>query len=217
MFKAIDTNIAWNAIADQRKQLYEFLLTLSDDQWNHPSRCDGWMIRDVVGHLLIEYNYRPKEDWLEFLKSGCNFNRFLKRTALIKGMEQTDDLITQFERLLLDRSLPNGVSPINILADTVIHEQDIRIPLNAKTDIPLDVLRLIFTHWQPSDFNTGEKISGVAKRTKGLRFVVTDLDLFLGDGEEVIGLAEDILLAVLGRDTTNTLKGEGAETLQNRR
>lgn len=35
----------------QRRRLADTLATLTDDQWNHPSRCDGWSARDVIVHL----------------------------------------------------------------------------------------------------------------------------------------------------------------------
>ena len=32
--------------------LAQFLETLSADQWQYPSACDLWTIRDVVAHLI---------------------------------------------------------------------------------------------------------------------------------------------------------------------
>jgi uncharacterized protein (TIGR03083 family) len=36
----------------QRARLGALLTELTDDEWAHPSRCDGWSTRDVVSHLI---------------------------------------------------------------------------------------------------------------------------------------------------------------------
>ena len=35
----------------QRERLLSFLKTLSNEQWNAPSRCEGWTVRDCMVHL----------------------------------------------------------------------------------------------------------------------------------------------------------------------
>lgn len=35
----------------QRRRLVEILGTFSEEQWAHPSRCEGWSNRDVITHL----------------------------------------------------------------------------------------------------------------------------------------------------------------------
>ena len=36
----------------QRRRLETLLADLSEDEWRHESRCDGWSIQDVVAHLV---------------------------------------------------------------------------------------------------------------------------------------------------------------------
>ena len=51
----------------------------------------------------------------------------------------------------------------------------------------------------------------------GLRLHATDLDLVAGDGPEVAGSAEDLILAVSGRPAgLDGLEGEGVATLMAR-
>ncbi len=33
---------------DERADLADLLETLSPEQWEHPSLCEGWTVRDVV-------------------------------------------------------------------------------------------------------------------------------------------------------------------------
>ncbi|MBO0856213.1 MAG: maleylpyruvate isomerase family mycothiol-dependent enzyme, partial [Nocardia sp.] len=39
---------------DERADLIAVLHDLSADEWEAPSLCDGWRVRDVVGHLLYD-------------------------------------------------------------------------------------------------------------------------------------------------------------------
>src|ERR1700730_1817954 len=33
----------------------EFLHELSPQHWDHPSLCQGWRVRDVIGHMCVGY------------------------------------------------------------------------------------------------------------------------------------------------------------------
>ena len=33
----------------------EFLAGLSDSQWDQPSLCEGWRVRDVISHMCVGY------------------------------------------------------------------------------------------------------------------------------------------------------------------
>lgn len=41
-------------VADEKRDLVGLLRTLSDDEWQEPSLCHGWRVRDVVAHLLYD-------------------------------------------------------------------------------------------------------------------------------------------------------------------
>ena len=38
----------WEVVATQRRGLADLLDGLSDEQWQHPSLCRGWTVRDVA-------------------------------------------------------------------------------------------------------------------------------------------------------------------------
>ena len=54
-------------VVDERADLLAFLRTLNGDEWNAPSLCEGWRIRDVVSHLLYAsvpvHQYLIDEVW----------------------------------------------------------------------------------------------------------------------------------------------------------
>src|SRR4051794_6584524 len=44
--------IAVSGMLDEYQVFGELLLTLSDEEWQHPTRCDGWTVADVAGHVV---------------------------------------------------------------------------------------------------------------------------------------------------------------------
>lgn len=37
---------------DERSDLLDFLRTLTPEQWNAPSLCRGWSVKDVAAHMI---------------------------------------------------------------------------------------------------------------------------------------------------------------------
>ncbi len=218
MFRHIHDDVVWQKIQPTRKSILEYLTTLRNPQWNQNSLCDGWRVRDVLAHLILEYHYTVSNSGLDFIKSGFQINTFLRQTAINLGNRPVNELMDMFRAMEHERHKPKSIPAINALVDLLIHEQDIRIPLNHPKDIDSELLNLIFTHWEPVEFNLGEKITGVSGRTKGLRFVIDDLHMIRGTGDlDVIGNAQDILLAISGRKVTlDRLSGQGAAILRDR-
>ena len=44
-------------IAAERRELAGLLDGLSAEQWDAPSLCDGWAVRQVVAHLTMPFRY----------------------------------------------------------------------------------------------------------------------------------------------------------------
>jgi uncharacterized protein (TIGR03083 family) len=95
------------------------------------------------------------------------------------------------------------------LADVVVHHQDIRRPLDRPRSIPPPRLLEVLNH--PDPFATPRS------RTRGLRFEATDIEWIHGDGPEVRGMAEAIVMAVAGRPVAlDELTGDGVDLLRSR-
>jgi len=98
------------------------------------------------------------------------------------------------------------------LVDHFTHHQDIRRPLGLPRAMPED--RLL------AALEAAPSIGGFLKakgRARGLRFIASDIDWSWGDGPEVKGNDEAILLALGGRPSVlNELGGEGLATLRER-
>ncbi|HEX2737968.1 MAG TPA: DinB family protein, partial [Acidimicrobiia bacterium] len=117
---------------------------------------------------------------------------------------------------LTTKEKPGGLARVikthERFTDHLIHQQDIRRPMNKPREIPRE--RLV------AALDALPRIGGFLKsnqKAKGLRFVATDIDYTLGDGPEVRGPAESLILAISGRPVAlPELEGEGLATLRER-
>lgn len=195
-------------ITAERAELVEFLRTLSDDDWLVPSLCQGWRIRDVVGHLLIDtVSAATYVGALLRLHSLHRVNQyFVDQTKDLP----TPELVRQLERTLGRRGWLSGAMPSTALADLVVHHQDIRRPLGRPRTI--DPARLLHTLNHPDPFASSPR-----RNTRGLKFVASDVDWAVGSGPEVCGTGEALALAIVGRPTVlNELEGDGVPFLMQR-
>ena len=44
----------WRVYAAERADVHDFLASLTPAQWDEPSLCQGWRVRDVAVHLLVD-------------------------------------------------------------------------------------------------------------------------------------------------------------------
>lgn len=195
-------------VADERRDLVALLRTLSDDEWNAPSLCAGWRVRDVVAHLASS-DVTPRITLLAaFFRNRMSVNRLNNATVERAKDWPTDKLIDDLESTI-ESSISAKLLPRVMLGDAVVHHQDIRRPLGKPRTIPGD--RLLATLRHPDPFALPWRY------TRGLRFVATDLAWSKGKGPEVRGPGEAIALATAGRlAALDDLEGDGLPTLRQR-
>jgi uncharacterized protein (TIGR03083 family) len=100
--------------------------------------------------------------------------------------------------------------------ELIIHQQDIRRPLGLVRDVPPERVLPILDYCLTRVGST-VLVPGVTKRAAGLRLVATDLAWSAGDGPEVHGTAEAILMGINGRRAAlPDLDGPGVQLLASR-
>jgi uncharacterized protein (TIGR03083 family) len=203
----------WTMVAETRTDLASYLATLTPEQWNARTLCDKWKVRDVVGHLVEGANKIPMSKMVGgMLKSGFNLNKMLAATALEEGKHTPEELLKAMREAVSMRNTPPMTKPEDVLADSVIHTQDIRRALDAPVTVPEDRLRAALDRTK----NVGS-ILGNKKRVADLKLVATDMDWTYGDGPEVRGTGEALLMAMCGRKSAcDDLTGDGVATLKQR-
>ncbi|MGO1055183.1 maleylpyruvate isomerase family mycothiol-dependent enzyme [Crossiella sp. CA198] len=192
----------------ERADLLDFLRTLPAEQWEAPTLCDGWRVREVVAHV-ISY------DGLTLGKVAAQFARGRFSLDRANALGLTDfrtlspaELLDAFAGHLRPRGLTAGFGGMPALLDALIHHQDIRRVLDLPREIPADRLlrALRLSRLAPP--------IGAWWRSRGLRLVAEDVDWTAGSGAEVRGKGEALLMASAGRRVPAAeLTGPGAPVL----
>ncbi|ORB16879.1 maleylpyruvate isomerase family mycothiol-dependent enzyme [Mycobacterium noviomagense] len=196
---------------EERADFADLLAGLSPQQWEHPSLCERWRVKDVVAHVLsYDELSRGKLVW-RFVKGGLWPSR-INAIGVAECATRSPEQLTELMRACIPpRGLPSGFGGMIALTDGMVHQQDIRRPLGIPRTIPPQRLRTVLNFALKSPALRG------ARRTRGVRMVATDLDWAYGSGPEVSGPAEALLMAMAARpDALNQLSGPGKDVLAQR-
>ncbi|WP_078603067.1 MULTISPECIES: maleylpyruvate isomerase family mycothiol-dependent enzyme [unclassified Streptomyces] len=68
-------------IAAERRELADVLDGLTDHQWDAPTLCSGWRVREVAAHMSMGFRYSFGRTALELARSGGNLHRMTDRVA----------------------------------------------------------------------------------------------------------------------------------------
>lgn len=204
-------NVAVDAASlarDERSDLADFLATLNAQQWDSPSLCNGWRVRDVVAHVF-SYEDLGMPGLVGRLVSGrLNPDRINAVGIERDSARTTGDLVQRARAHLEPRGLTAMFGGRIALTDTLIHHQDIRRPLGATREIPAERLRCAL------DFAPTAPPLRARKRVRGLQLIATDIEWSSGRGPVVEGPAEALLMAIAGRRVAvDELKGSGQPML----
>jgi uncharacterized protein (TIGR03083 family) len=188
--------------------LIDLLERLRPEQWNAPSLCAGWRVRDVVSHLLMPYELTAPRFMTAMVVNRFDFDR-VANTWVLRDHRSSAELIDGLRTH--GRFRVPGAGPDGELSHLVIHGLDLSYPLGRPLAITAEAanrtLDLLFT----------PKARGVAKpeRLAGLSFASTDTGWQRGDGPRVEGPAAALILAIAGRRAAlPDLTGAGADVLR---
>jgi uncharacterized protein (TIGR03083 family) len=195
----------------ERQDFADFLAGLSPAQWEQPTLCELWRVRDVVAHV-ISYDElsRGRLVW-RFVRGGLMPNRANAIGVAEYAVRSPEQLTELMRACIPPRGLTAGFGGMIALVDGMIHQQDIRRALGLPRDIPSQRLRTVL------DYSLNVPAVRGARRSRGARLVATDLDWSHGDGLEVSGPGEALLMAMAGRRSAlNQLSGPGKTVLSQR-
>jgi uncharacterized protein (TIGR03083 family) len=201
----------WSKVADERRSLVDDLRRLSDEQWDTPSLCEGWSVRDVVAHLAASARISPFAFLPKLAKAGFSLSKMQDRDiAELRGASPAATL-ANLEAVVTSTSAPPGPK-VTWLGEVVIHGEDARRPLGLRRSYPSD-------HTVPvADFYKGSNlVVGAKKRIAGVQLRATDAAWTHGEGPEVSGRLIDLILAMTGRRAVlDDLTGPGVDVLRSR-
>ncbi len=182
------------AVAAERRDLAELLGELTPEQWDAPSLCAGWRVREVVAHMTTPFRTSTGRVLLEMVKVGGSFNRASDRMARKDAAAlSANDLLASLRANIEHPWTPPGGGPAGALSHDVIHGLDISVALGLDRRVPHERLRLVLGGMKPGH------VKYFGADLDGKRLEATDLDWTFGEGRPVRGLAQDLLLVVCGR------------------
>jgi uncharacterized protein (TIGR03083 family) len=197
----------------ERADFAELLEGLTPEQWEAPSLCERWRVRDVAAHVLSYEELGTLPLARRFARGRFTINR-TNAVGVAEFAEQSpEQLLELARRSMTPRGLSSMFGGRIALADGMVHQQDIRRALGIPRSIPPERLKIAldFARFAPA---IGLPAAG---RVRGLKLVATDMDWSAGRGPEVRGPAEALLMAVAGRHgITDELSGDGQPTLAKR-
>lgn len=182
----------WRNVDQQRAELADLFETLTPQQWNAPSLCDGWKVRDVAAHLTHSH-MAPLKAVVEAAKSGFRFDPMIRRLG-VEDPRSQGEIAAGLRAMVGARKKVPGTSVQQPLIELLVHGQDIAVPLGI--DRPMPVAAAV----EAANRLAGMKfpINALA-RLDGIRLVATDADFTAGEGREVRAPIRDIVMVLAGR------------------
>jgi uncharacterized protein (TIGR03083 family) len=208
---ATSTTELWQLIHEHRQKVGDVLGTLTDPEWEAPSLCAGWRVRDVAAHMVETHLMTPPRFMGRFIASGFRFNTFAANGVAQHTGQTPAALLAQYRETAPRTTAPPGPKP-TWLAEAVIHGEDVARPSRRTLAVAPAALVAV------ADFVRGSTpLLHGKQRSAGLRLRATDVDWTAGDGPEVTGPAISLILAMTGRPSALAdLSGDGVETLKAR-
>jgi uncharacterized protein (TIGR03083 family) len=191
----MDEETSWKVIAEQRLALADLLDGLTGDEWERPSLCAGWRIRDVAAHVaMASQPPGPAAMVGAVVRARGSFDRLNHDMAVRHAAHPPGELVAQLRQRAASRRLPAVTNYRNIVPDVLVHSQDIAVPLGRDLPVPVAAARA-----------GADRVWGMGwpfwarRRLRGVRLTAIDTDWSVGDGEEVAGPIAALLLLLTGR------------------
>ncbi len=206
----MDTETCWDHVVAGRLALAAILRGLAPAQWEHPSECAGWRVRDVAAHVISQ----PQLDWpttLGTLRGAWRgFDAMTRRDGVRRGSASIDEILAQYDRWAGVRKGPALVTHVECLVDVLVHTQDIVRPLGLSHTMPPEAALVAA--------DRARRLSALlhsGRIVRSVRMEAIDADWTRGSGPVLRGPIEELLLLCAGRPADRgRLFGPGLAILQ---
>lgn len=188
---------------EEREDFADLLEQLLPQQWEQPSLCERWRVRDVVAHVL-SYDKLSRLGLIRRFAKGAFLPNGVNAVGVAEYSSRSTQQLTELMRSCIrPRGLTAGFGGTIALVDGMIHQQDIRRPLGIARKIPEHRLKAVLNYAL-----TVPAVRG-AKRARGVRLVASDLDWNHGSGPEVRGPGEALLMCIAARPPPRSTRPTG--------
>jgi len=203
----------WGMVRFERQQIADKLAELPEDAWSLPTLCDGWLVRDLVGHLIAVGSMSTGRFLRGMAKNRFSFESFQAEGIRIHTAGRSlAEILRAFRSTVSSHGKPPGPKT-TMLGEVLIHGEDIFRPqAQAFGDHPGEHVVTVADFYKRNGFPLKVK-----KRIAGVTLRMTDADWSYGSGPEVAGPGISVLMAMVGRKIALAdLKGDGLDLLARR-
>ena len=208
----MDVDEKWRTIEAQRTVLADLVSALPAQDLDRPSLCECWRIRDVVGHVALA----PRSPGLARIlvaaaRARGDFDELNRAMAVDHAERLGADLAAELRAVAASRRKPAITTLDNLVMDTLVHVQDVAVPLGVEIVPPFEgaregadrAWRMGWPFW-------------ARRRLRGLELSATDTVWVRGHGDPVRGPIRDLLLLLTGRTATALphLEGSGVQWIE---
>ncbi len=212
----------WAAYADQKTRVVELLEQLSPSEWNRPTLCEQWTVRDLAGHLTMQgmtigdaVRTMVREPAVRKASLG-GMNRIICEMAKVRARVPIEGLLDQIRATIATPRANPGLTEREALVDIVLHSQDLALPLGRELAVRPQIAAIAADNvlsyagsWKGTVFGD--------LGARGYRLVATDIDWSRGAGPMIEGPIVGLLLLIGGRPAgLDQLTGPGVTALRRR-
>ena len=190
----MDRDQSWRVIDDHRTRVADLLDQLDDEEWERPSLCEGWRVRDVGAHLSQAATTGLGEALRAAVAARGSFDRMIRETAIARGSRPREQIVADLRGIVGSRKLAPSTVWRDPLLDVLVHAQDIARPLGVAFESPVDV------EVEVAEWAWRRRFPFFpARRLRGYRLVAENADWARGSGVEVRGPVRSLMLLSTGR------------------
>ena len=201
----------WPVVHRERAALADDLAGLSPEQWDTPSLCDDWSVRDVVAHMTASSMISPAAFFAKIVASGFSLTRMQTKDIARERGSSPEETLRRFRAQINSTTHPPGPTD-TWLGEALIHSEDVRRPLGITHEYDTDAAVRVADFYKGSNLVVGTK-----KRIAGLQLKATDAEWTHGDGPVVSGPIMSLVMAMTGRkEALADLTGDGVAELRER-
>lgn len=206
----MDRETVWDVIVAERVALRDQLRSLRPEEWDHPSLCAGWRVRDVAAHVISS----PQLTWGPTLRAMGALWRGYNRAILLDGQRRgsvpVTQILDQYERWAEVRRGPVTVTHVEPLVDVLVHTQDMLRPLGRTHPMPPEAAGVAADRCRLL-----APLFGTTALVRGVRMRATDAGWVRGSrGPLVEGPMAELLMLCAGRRADRELlSGNGLEAV----
>ncbi len=182
------------AVAAEFRALADLLDAAPAAQWDTPSLCEGWRVREVIAHLTMAARYSEEEFMAELRRCDFDFSRLSNQIASRDAELPAGELVANLRADVMHHWTPPGGGYHGALNHVVIHGLDVTVPLGVPRRSPDATIRVVL-----DDLTEGGGHAHFGTSIEGRTLQATDLDWSYGSGPALRGAAEDLALVICGR------------------